>query len=480
MPIISRCFAISGLLLALCVPTIARQQGAPPVAAPTFAYEKRELRIPMRDGVKLYTAVYVPKGKTNFPLLMTRTCYSSGPYGPTAGKPDIIGGIEMYQKAGYGFVSQDVRGTYQSEGTFVNVRPQLKPGEKGIDESTDTYDTIDYLIKHVPGNNGRVGLVGVSYPGFYAAVGALSHHPALKAVSPQAPCADWFKGDDVHHNGAFFLQDNFDFSAWFDVPRKGLETDHQGIDIPRNPNGAYAFFLDAGTADGLEKKYFQSRSPYWNELIAHDTYDAYWKARAVPPQMKNVPCAVLNVGGWFDAEDMWGPLNTFGQTSKQSPKTDNFLVMGPWSHGQWEGRGQSLGGMDWGSDTSAWFRENVEFPFFERYLRQTGTAAPAKATLFETGTNTWRTFAQWPPKTTRPLSVYLADNKTVSTASPARETSDTYVNDPNAPTPYLADPTRPRRPGDLLTHDEAWAAKRADVLTYTGAPQKRTLRSPGR
>ena len=430
-------------------------------------YEKAEYRIPMRDGVKLYTAVYVPKGGADFPLLMERTPYGSGPYAPGA----IPSFEPLYARAGYAFVSQDVRGTYESEGTFVNVRPQLKPGDKGIDESTDTYDTIDWLVKHVKGNNGRVGMRGISYPGFYAGVGALSRHPALRAVSPQAPVSDWFVGDDVHHNGAFFLQDNFAFSAWFDVPRKGLETEHSGIELPRNPKGAYAFYLDGGTAEGLEKKYLKGRSPYWKELLEHDTDDAYWKARALPPQMRDVRCAVLTVGGWYDAEDLWGALNVYAATERQNPGIDNVLVMGPWSHGQWDGPATSLAGMRWGMDTGAWYRENVEFPFFDRHLRpqRADYVRFPEATMFETGANRWRTFGVWPPKGLTPTTIYLAKGGKVTASLPAAGT-DEYANDPNAPTPYLANPAEPERPQGLLAQDETWASKRKDVLTYVGEP----------
>lgn len=442
--------------------------------SPAPEYQKLEFRIPMRDGVKLYTAVYVPKGKTDFPILMERTPYSSAPYGKQVPQFD-----DLYAQAGYAIASQDVRGQYMSEGKYVNVRPQLKAGEKGIDESTDTYDTIDFLVKNVKGNNGRVGLRGISYPGFYAGVGALSRHPALKAVSPQAPVADWFEGDDVHHNGAFYLQDNFGFSAWFDYPRKGLETDHSGLDIPKNLKGAYAFYLDAGTAEGLEKKYMKGRVPYFTEYaLNHDTRDEYWKERALPPKMTDLHCAVLTVGGWFDAEDMWGALNLYAATERQNPGIDNYLVMGPWSHGQWDGTATSLNGMQWGMDTGAWYREHVEFPFFERYLRGKETPKPAEMTGFETGTNQWRTFSEWPPKGLGTKSIYLAGGRALSDTSPAEGQAD-YVNDPNAPTPYLAKPEREDRPGDLLAQDETWASKRADVLTFVGEPLAKPLTVAG-
>ena len=432
-------------------------------------YEKLTFRIPMRDGVKLYTAVYVPKDQTGFPILMERTPYSSEPYGEKE-IPDLDA---VYVKNGFAFASQDVRGQYMSEGKFMNVRPGAK-----VDESTDTYDTIEYLVNHVKGNNGRVGLRGISYPGFYAAVGALSRHPALKAVSPQAPCIDWFRGDDVHHNGAFFLQDNFGFSAWFDSPRKGLEKTHAGLEIPPATKGAYDFYLDAGTAEGLEKKYLKGRLPYWKEVISHPNYDAYWKERALNNRMTDVKCAVLNVGGWYDAEDMWGALNLYSSIERQNPGIENTIVMGPWSHGQWYGEAKSLGGMEWGMDTGAWYRDHVEVPFFVRTLKGGGSAKPPEATMFETGANKWRTFDVWPPKTSSE-AMYLAKGGLLSSAVPAHLV-DSYVNDPNNPTPYLADPKRNERPGDLLTQDETWASKRADVLTYIGPPleKAKTLAGP--
>jgi len=437
-------------------------------SSPVPAYEKIEYRIPMRDGVKLYTAVYVPKGaKTNAPILMERTPYSAGPYGKQAANMAENG---LFAKAGYIFAYQDVRGRYQSEGEWENMRPQLAAGKKGIDESTDAFDTIAYLVKHVARNNGKVGMRGISYPGFYAGAGGINSHPALKAISPQAPCADWFIGDDVHHNGAFFLQDNFNFSIWFDVPRKGLEEEHQGLpDFDRGPGGDYGFFLRMGALPNLETQILKGRIPYWNEIANHGTYDAYWKARSLPEKMKNVKAAVLNVGGLFDAEDMWGALNTYAATERQNPKASNFLVMGPWSHGQWADQATELGGMKWGSDTAKYYQEKIEFPFFERYLNGKLVAAPAEATMFETGGNRWRTFPVWPPKGLQPVSFFLAPDGTVTASNPPSG-QQSYRYDPADPTPYINDPDSRNRPGDILIRDEKWAASRNDVLSYRGEP----------
>ncbi|CAN5422911.1 CocE/NonD family hydrolase [soil metagenome] len=426
-------------------------------------YNKKEVNVAMRDGVTLHTVIYSPKtiaGK--HPIIMERTPYSAGPYGKDYAWLD-----QAMMKAGYIFVYQDVRGQYLSQGTFVNVRPQLKRGEKGIDESTDTYDTVDWLVKNVTDNNGAIGMRGISYPGFYAGVGAINTHPALKAVSPQAPVSDWFIGDDVHHNGAFFLQDNFGFSAWFDVPRKGLETEHAGMTIDQKGLHAYDFYLNAGTAGDLDTKFLKGAIPYWTEIINHPNYDQYWKDRSLPKHFDNVKCAVLTVGGWFDAEDMWGALNVFKTGNRNK---DNFLCMGPWYHGMWaDGNGTTFGDLNFGMNTSKWYRENVEFPFFEKYLDGKDVPAPAKMTAFETGTNQWLRFDQWPPKDLKESKLYLADGKTLSPDKPGKDGKDSYVNDPAAPTPYLANhKTSDDRTREYMIDDQRWAEKRSDVLTYNG------------
>ncbi|AIE85719.1 CocE/NonD family hydrolase [Fimbriimonas ginsengisoli] len=442
-------------------------------------YAKFEFNIPMRDGVKLYTSVYIPKQVAGrHPILLERTPYSAGPYGP-ANKDDFLGSPRMRQK-GYIFAYQDVRGQYMSGGTYENVRPIRKDATVGTDESTDTWDTVDYLVKHVPGNNGAVGLWGISYPGFYAAAGAIDTHPALKAVSPQAPVSDWFVGDDVHHNGAFFLQDNFDFGAWFDMPHKSLERDHPGLKIDRGGRSAYDFFLQGGSLAEIEKKYFKGRIPYWNEVARHGTYDDYWKDRALPPHMKNVKCAVLTVGGLFDAEDMWGALNTYAATERQNPGIPNFLVMGPWYHGMWaEGEGTAFGDLSYGMATSQWYRENVEFPFFERYLRGQEVPPPAEATIFQTGANRWRTFTQWPPAGLGKYSVYLGEGHTLTESAPGTEGADSYENDPARPTPYIADLSSKERPATYMVDDQRWAEKRSDVATYKGPVLARDLTVAG-
>jgi putative CocE/NonD family hydrolase len=438
--------------------TQAQQQR--PVSPFADQYQAYEYNIPMRDGVKLYTIAWVPKQSSiKEPMIMERTCYG-------AGSPQ--GGVRIRNKwmgeAKYIFVFQDVRGKGKSEGEFVNVRP-LKSGSEKIDETTDTWDTCEFLTKQVPNNNGNIGLWGISYPGFYAGIGAIHNHPALKAVSPQAPVSDWFIGDDEHHNGALFLQEGFDFSAGFDVPRGGKRPV-----IDREGKSAYQFYLDAGTLSNLDKKYYQGLVPYWsNEIMVHDTYDQYWKERSLTRNFKDVKCAVLTVGGFFDKEDMWGALNLFQAGQKVNPK-DNFLVMGPWLHGGFTRTGDALGEVKFGAPTGDYYKEKIEFPFFEKYLNGKDVNAPAKATIFETGVNKWHEFAEWPPRGLKSVSVFLSDNGALQPTAPKTSSENSYVNDPAHPTPYVADyETSKRAPGDWLIYDQRFAEKRTDVATYRSA-----------
>lgn len=446
--------------------------GQRPTSAAADHYTKYEYMIPMRDGVSLYTAVYVPKDiKGKHPILMERTPYSAGPYGAEIYRPEPISG--PWHDAGYIFAYQDVRGKYMSEGDFVDIRPQLpdRHGPKEIDESTDTWDTVDYLIKHVPDSDGHVGLRGISYPGFYAEIGAVHNHPSLVAASPQAPVSEWFMGDDWHHNGCLFMQDAFDFMSFFGPVRPKPTAQPAGVSTGRPSGPAYDFYLQTGAMPNFDKLYYRGRIPFWNEVLDHETYDAWWKARSVPTKLKDIHCALLFVGGFFDAEDCYGALNSFAASKAQNPNTPDFLVMGPWFHGMWaRSGGQFFGDYDFGMPTSTWFQNNVEFPFFEKYLRmQPDVPAPALATVFETGSNTWQKFAEWPPKDARPAAVFLGDNHQV-VAEPGADGKDTYVNDPAHPTPYTENLSISRRPLTYPVMDQAFAEKRDDVLTYTSAP----------
>jgi len=309
-------------------------------------YTKSEHMIPMRDGVKLFTAAYSPKDMSQkYPILLNRTPYSCAPYGAGAYKENI-GPSPLFAKEGYIVVYQDVRGAWMSEGTYVNMRPQndhkSKPSD--IDESSDTYDTIDWLVKNIPNNNGRVGMWGISYPGFYTALGMIDAHPALKAASPQAPISDWFIGDDFHHNGTLFLPHAFNFFTGFGKARPKPTAIGDGSRFNHGTPDGYKFFLEMGPLANADIRYLHGNIAYWNEMMEHPNYDAWWKARDTRPHLRNIKPAVMTVGGWFDAEDLFGALNTYKSVEKQSPGAHNILVMGPWFHGGWSrGDGEGLG-----------------------------------------------------------------------------------------------------------------------------------------
>jgi putative CocE/NonD family hydrolase len=464
-----------GLLLALLMATLLPQPaGAQGLEAVKAQYTKYEYRIPMRDGKKLFTAVYVPKDAAQrFPILLTRTPYSVGPYGIDRYK-DNLGPSPLFGKEGYIFAYQDVRGRWMSEGTHVNMRPHLaeKKGPQDIDESTDTYDTIDWLVKHVPTNNGKVGLWGISYPGFYTAAGMIDAHPALKAASPQAPINDWFAGDDWHHNGALLLPHAFNFLANFGRPRPEPTRKGPHAFEHDTPDG-YDFFLNMGPLPGADLKYFKGDVAFWNEVMKHGTYDEFWQARNLRPHLKNIKPAVMTVGGWFDAENLFGALETFRKVEATSPMTNNILVMGPWLHGGWSnGDGNALGSVPFNSKTAEFYRAQIELPFFEHYLKGKGEMKHPKAWVFETGTNQWRKYDAWPPKNAKAQSLYFhAAGKLGHTApdNGTEEASDEYVSDPAKPVPYI-DKTGIGMLPEYMVADQRFAARRPDVLVYETAP----------
>ena len=432
-------------------------------------YTKIERYIPMRDGIKLFTSIYIPKDKTEkHPFLMTRTPYSCAPYGE-----DKFSGIwrtykMAYLKEHYIIVTQDVRGRYMSEGEFVDVRPfnANKKTSKDIDEPSDTYDAIDWLVKNVPDNNGNVGVTGTSYPGFYATEAALSGHPALKAVSPQAPVTDWFMGDDFHHKGVFFVMDGFAFYPTFGKPRPKPVTDYgRGFTTPIKDN--YKFYLQAGAVKNLATMIGDSIK-FWHELYRHPNYDAWWQARNARVGLFNVKPAMLWVGGLFDAEDCFGAWNCYKATEKQSPQTNSRIVMGPWYHGQWSAEGSFLGNVRFGSNTSDYFQQNIEIPFFNYYLKGKGSdAGIAEANIFFTGENNWKKLDQWPPKNVATTNYYLNSDGKLSTADVKRQTSNysEYVSDPAHPVPYTA-VVHERRTREYMDDDQRFAERRPDVLTF--------------
>ncbi len=442
-------------------------------------YTKFEYRIPMRDGVKLFTIVYAPKDLSQqFPLLMVRTPYSIGPYGVDNYRP-TLGPSEAAEKEGFIFVYQDVRGRYLSEGAFIDIPPHKTrlSGPKDTDESTDTYDTVDWLVKNVRNNNGHVGVYGISYPGFFAAFTLMNSHPALKAVSPQAPMADVGNGDDAYHNGAFHLAANFGFYSAFKPrgPEPSRPEPFQRIDF--GTPDQYDFFLRMGPIANANEKYLKNSSPYWNDVLKHATYDEWWQSRAQSPHMKNVTPAVLLVGGWFDAEDLAGPLKLFRAIEADGPKASNTLVMGPWSHGGWSrGPGKTLGDLDFASNTGEYFREKIELQFFVHNLKGKGSGLQAppdnkvpKAWLFETGRNEWRRFESWPPKDASVKSMYLGAGGKLRFAAAGESGYDEYVSDPARPVPVLSG-IGAGMPGEYMTYDQRFASRRPDVLVYETEP----------
>jgi putative CocE/NonD family hydrolase len=446
-------------------------------------YSKRELMIPMRDGVKLFTAIYEPKNRSEkHPVLLTRTPFSVAPYGADA-FPGSLGPSELFAREGYIFVYQDVRGLWASEGEFVHVRPARKTSD-GTDETTDAYDTVDWLVKNAENNNGRVGLYGVSYPGFFASAGIIDTHPAIKAASPQAPISDVFMGDDFRHNGALFLAQNFAFYTFYD-DRSKLKPNDFSIFSPfeLGTEDGYGFFLKLGglkNAGDFYQTAMGRRSKYWDEAAAHPNYDQYWKDRNILPRLKNIKTPVLVTGGWFDNEDLYGALETYRHIRKQNPQTAAYLVMGPWAHNQWSRvDGYKLGAVDFGSKTAVDYRTKYELPFFNYYLKRKGDIAALKpVNVFDTGSMTWRTFDKYDPSAAVPASLYLTAGKGLSFKKPAGIGSDSYPSDPAAPVPFTQ--TRsPDYPREYMVEDQRFAAKRADVVAYQSGILKEDLTVAG-
>ena len=432
------------------------------------AYTKREQLIPMRDGVKLFTAIYSPKDQSQtYPIMLTRTPYTVFPYGPEQYKP-ALGPSLFLQKEKYIFVYQDVRGKFMSEGEYVDVRPHKpkKNGPKDIDESSDAYDTIVWLLKNVPNNNGRVGMWGISYPGFYTSMGVIDAHPALKAASPQAPIVDWFIGDDFHHNGALFLPHAFNFFATLGKHRPKPTTEFPPRFQHGTPDG-YRFFLEMGPLANANRKYLKGEVQFWNDLMEHPNYDAFWQARDIRPHLRNIKPAVMTVGGWFDAEDLFGALNTYKTIEETNPGIRNTLVMGPWFHGGWaRGEGESLGDIHFGSKTSLAYQETVELPFFNCLLKDKCDGQIPEAMVFETGSNTWRRYDSWPPKNVESRDLYLTANGGLAFAPDKTVAGfDEYVSDPARPVPFI-NGTAIGMTREYMVEDQRFASRRPDVLVY--------------
>ncbi len=436
-------------------------------------YTKYEYMVPMRDGVRLFLAVYAPKDSSKrYPIWMMRTPYSVAPYGIDNYR-STLGPSESFARGGYIFAYCDVRGRGKSEGTFVHVRPYIpnKTTKNQTDEASDTYDTIEFLLKTIPNHNGRVGVSGTSYPGFYATMAALSGHPALKAASPQAPVTEWFIGDDFRHNGTLFLAHAFGFFSSFGRTRTG-ENEVPGPRVDFGTPDGYDFFMRMGPLGNADQKFFKGQIEWWRDLVSHDTYTDFWKSRDPLPHLKNIQAAVMTVGGWFDAEDVYGPLHTYEAIGKQSPGTVNILVEGPWSHGQWNyDSAEHLGDVHFNQKTGNFFREHIEFAFFEHYLKDRGDEKLPGAYVFETGRNEWHKLDRWPARNVVEKTLYFQSEGKLSTQPPSAsgEEFDEYISDPSKPVPHISW-TSTAMTYEYMTADQRFASRRTDVLAYQTEP----------
>ena len=440
-------------------------------------FEKKEVMVPMRDGVKLHTEIYTPRdAQTPLPILMERTPYgiSGGPQGYSG---HLFSAQDLYGD-GYIFVYQDIRGRYGSEGKFEMNRPLHDPKDsKGVDESTDTYDTIDWLVKNVPNNNGRMGVRGISYGGFLSDMAMVNPHPALKAVSEQACMGDAWMGDDFFHNGAFRLSYGFEYAALMETSKETFSFTYDNFDL-------YDWFLRLGVLSNADKRYFHGEIPTWSNFVNHPAYDNFWQIHAVEHALKEPTVPNLNVAGWWDQEDFYGPMRTYQVLEKSDPKHLNYVVVGPWNHGGWAGgKGDSLGEIPFGLNTAEYFRQKVEAPWFAYWLHDKGTLPLKEALLFQTGSDTWTSFDSWPPKEAQKKNLYFGESGTLSfdaSTSNGPEVFDAYVSDPAHPVPYRHRPVDMTYPNDhpgswytWLVQDQRFVDNRPDVLTWqTGELQE--------
>lgn len=449
-------------------------------------YEKREYQITMRDGVKLFTTVYAPRDKSQrYPILFKRTPYSIAPYGADRYHPaKDLAPADAFLRDGYILVLQDVRGRYKSEGQWDNYR-LLRQGKQGIDETTDIYDTIEWLLKNVPGHNGRVGQWGISHDGWMTVMGMIDPHPAMKAVSPQATTADAFFGDDFHHNGAF-IQEILGWTHYMGEAGTKARGDQAEMEIPDTNYGTswtYEFFLNAGPLDGINAKYFGGTlEKQWDETIQHPDYDEYWQRRNALDPLVNIKVPVLNVLGWYDTFDPYGSMATYKAIERKNKRNKNTVVAGPWRHGGWRfDDGSQLGPVQFGSATSDYYRNEVVFPFFQRYLKDRGDWAEPEAVMFETGGNAWHRFDQWPPKAVASQSIYLQAGGQLSASKPTQEdraACDEYISDPAKPVPYTTDIATEVN-NTWRIEDQRLVSTRPDVLTYRSEPLAQDLTIAG-
>jgi len=467
-----RTCSILALLVALPAGVLAAEGGKERTAYIRSHYTKTEVRIPMRDGARLFTAVYRPNDRSKvYPILLQRTPYGLDPYGADR-YHHKLGPTAQAEKDGYVFVIQDVRGRFMSEGSFVHMRPNdaAERGGKAVDESTDTWDTIEWLTKRLQGHNGKVGMWGISYGGFYSTCSLVGAHRALKAVSPQAPIADWY-WDDVHHHGTYVLPLTFFLHA-MGQRREGLITEWpEPFDF--ETTDGYRFYMELGSLKNVNERFFKGEIAFWNEVVQHPDYDDFWKARSILPRLGQTTPAVLVIGGWYDSEDLFGPLKTYQTLERHNSDTYNGLVMGPWIHGGWtRSKGDRVADVDFGWETSAPFMAEVVMPFFEHHLRCGPDPKLPEATMFETGANRWRRFGAWPPKGLVRRRLHLREETGLAFEPPAaggEDAHDAYVSDPAKPVPYSARVT-PYWSKTFLAEDQRFAGWRTDVLAYESEP----------
>ncbi|MEO8333441.1 MAG: CocE/NonD family hydrolase [bacterium] len=465
----TRAFVAMALIVISANGLVAQAPAVAPTRTP-LEFDKREEMIPMRDGVKLHTLIFTQKGITEArPFLLNRT-----PYGIAGNARAMNGPYAELADDGYIFVFQDIRGRFTSEGQFEMLRPPRdKTVKRSIDEGSDTYDTIDWLLKNVPGNSGKAGMLGVSYPGWLTVMATLDPHPALKAVSPQASPADMFIGDDFHHNGAFRLSYGFEFAAMMEA---GKELKAFTFDKP----DLYDWYLTLGSLSHIDERYLKGKFPTWTNFATHSSYDKFWQKQSVTPYLTSVKVPMLNVGGWWDQEDFYGPIKIYETLEPYDTKHLNYLVVGPWNHGGWNSAagGQKLGSVDFGSATSEYFRKRIQAPWFAYWLHGKGTLNLAEATTFEAGSNSWQSHDRWPPKANiAHKRLYPQANGLLSFDAPSDrgEAFDAYVSDPANPVPYRARPilpsfTPPSTWGRWLVDDQRFLEGRKDVVSWQTPP----------
>jgi uncharacterized protein len=477
--IFTRSFSRAAVALVAFTSLGFAQRGGNPAAAEAVKarYQKLEVRIPMRDGVKLFTSIYVPRDSSkDAAILMQRTPYGVAPYGPEAYRASLgPSSNPKFAETGFIFVYQDARGRYESEGAFTEMTPHkdVKKSNADVDESTDTYDTIDWLLKNVRHNNGRVGIYGTSYPGFYTTASCIDPHPALKACEPGAPMTDLWMGDDLFHNGAFMLGANFSFYQGFGRtprnPNLGPDPRYPG---PTIDGDAYKFLLAMGPVGPGSRRWLpRETAPLWDIVMQHPSYDSYWQARDISRHVRRVP-AMLEVGGFYDAEDLAGPFRTFRGIEKLAPSADNHIAMGPWSHGGWSrGEGNTHGALRWQTSTGPWFRDSVELPFFMHHLMGDPNPDLPKVLIYRSGGERWDRYDAWPPKNAAERSLYLQPGGKIAWSKPSGgERFTEYKSDPANPVPVVEKSSGSGMPREYMTGDQRFASVRADVITFQTEP----------